>query len=290
MKLFLGPGQALRLIFISYFLVFTAACAPEVTSTPTRSNTPVVAQPTIPTVSAGPTATIALASTSDIIRLPSPTAQPISSTPGQTSSSDTLDLATLTFDSPLATSSPTIFPQPTLSIQSPGSTPSPPRSPAPQPESTPPALELVSPLGTPTIPPALVVDLGILESELIKAVNAERLAHGLPPYQVDEALSAVAGAHAQDMANRGYRSHVTPEGKTYLDRLAEAGIMPRWWGENIALSVRPAEEAVADTLARWLSDAPHQRNVLHPQHTHIGVGVAQTPEGWYVFVMDLIKP
>jgi uncharacterized protein YkwD len=39
-----------------------------------------------------------------------------------------------------------------------------------------------------------------------------------------------------------------------------------------------------------MGHAPHRRNVLHPHHTHIGVGVAQTPKGWYVFVMDLMKP
>lgn len=125
---------------------------------------------------------------------------------------------------------------------------------------------------------------------MINAVNEERLAHDLPPYQADETLTAVARTHAQDMAQRGYMSHVSPEGETYSDRLEDAEITPRWWGENIALSVHPADEAIPQTLARWMSDAPHRRNVLHPQHTRIGVGVAQTPEGWYVFVMDLMKP
>lgn len=125
---------------------------------------------------------------------------------------------------------------------------------------------------------------------MVNAVNTERQANGLPPYQVDEELATVARSHAQDMARRGYMSHVTLEGETYSDRLEEAGITPQWWGENISLSVRPADQAVSHVLARWLDDPPHRHNVLHPQHTHIGVGVAQTPEGWYVFVMDLIKP
>jgi uncharacterized protein YkwD len=125
---------------------------------------------------------------------------------------------------------------------------------------------------------------------MIEAVNAVRLTHDLSPYQVDKALTAIARAHAQDMARRGYMSHVTPEGKTYTDRLQEAGFTPRWRGENIVLSVHPANEAVQDALDWWMADAPHRHNVLHPQHTHIGLGVAQTPEGWYVFVMDLMKP
>ena len=118
----------------------------------------------------------------------------------------------------------------------------------------------------------------------------ERLAHELPPYQVDEDLTAIAQAHAQDMARRGYMSHITLEGKTYTNRLEEAGLTPHWRGENIVLSVRPVDEVVQDALDWWMNDAPHRRNVLHPHYTHIGVGVAQTPEGWYVFVMDLMKP
>jgi len=100
---------------------------------------------------------------------------------------------------------------------------------------------------------------------------------------------AVARAHAQDMARRGYMAHTTPEGRSYSDRLAATGIEPAWRGENIMLSVSPAEEAVEESLTWWLDDPPHRDNILHPQHTHIGVGVAQRPEGWYVFVMDLVK-
>lgn len=125
---------------------------------------------------------------------------------------------------------------------------------------------------------------------MIRAVNLERLAQELSPYQVDEKLSAIAQAHAQDMARRDYMSHITLGGETYTERLEEAGFTPHWRGENIVLSVRPTDEAVQDSLNWWMSSVPHRRNVLHPHHTHIGVGVAQTPEGWYIFVMDLMKP
>ncbi len=151
----------------------------------------------------------------------------------------------------------------------------------------------ISPLPSPgvspepsLIPPANPI---ALERQMVEAINTERRARGLPPYQLDQQLRAVAQAHAQDLAQRGYMSHVTLEGKTYLDRLQEAGLNPQWYGENIQLSVRTADEAVRDGLARWMDDPPHRDNVLHPRHTHIGLGVAQTSEGWYVFIMDLIK-
>jgi uncharacterized protein YkwD len=135
----------------------------------------------------------------------------------------------------------------------------------------------------------LAADLMDLRQAMISAINAERRTEGLPPYQVDQTLTSMAQAHADDMAGRGYMDHVTPEGKTYTDRLAEAGIRPQWRGENIGSSVRPAGEAVGETMIGWLNDPPHRDNILHEQHTHIGVGVAQRTEGWYVFVIDLIK-
>jgi uncharacterized protein YkwD len=151
----------------------------------------------------------------------------------------------------------------------------------------------ISPLPSPVVSPEpnLIpsANLIALERQMVEAINAERQAHGLLPYQLDQQLRAVAQAHAQDLAQRGYMSHITLEGKTYLDRLQEAGLNPQWYGENIQLSVRMANEAVRDGLARWMDDPLHRDNVLHPRHTHIGLGVAQTPEGWYVFVMDLIK-
>lgn len=251
------------------------------------------------------TATLSVASTVDVIPLPSATSQPVSHIASRIVS-DTLNVATPALTSPLSPPTPTIrptrviAPTPTLepelaprpttpSFESPLPTPSPTNSPTVQPEPTLLAPLFVSPLESPLPTATPAGELVALEQATISAVNAERQLHNLPPYQVDEVLTAIARAHAQDMARRGYMDHVTPEGKSYSDRLAEVGLTSRWRGENIVLSVRPVDEAVQDALTWWLSSAPHRRNILHPHYTHIGVGVAQTPEGWYVFVMDLVK-
>lgn len=263
--------SAWLVIVSGYLLGFIAACAPEVVSTP--SSTPKPIQPVHSTESPRPTATIVAASTFDRLPIPSPTAPAID---GDAIASDTLALVTLTPAAAVIVATPTLPPASTPTL-----TPSPTSRPTD-------AFDSGSPLTTPTRFPSPSPELQALESEMVAAINAERAAHNLPPYQVDATLSVVARAHAQDMADRDYMSHITPEGKTYVDRLHEAGIEPRWRGENIALSVSPAEKAVEVTVAWWLDDAPHRRNILHPHHTQIGVGVAQTPDGWYVFVVDLM--
>ncbi len=131
-----------------------------------------------------------------------------------------------------------------------------------------------------------VPELVALEEAMVTAVNAEREAHGLPPYRVDDTLAAVARAHAQDMVARDYIGHSSPEGKRVRDRLRDAGLDLDRAGENYYVTTRPAEEAVAHTLSWFMDDPPHRNNILHGYYTRMGVGVASRSPGWYIFVLD----
>lgn len=121
---------------------------------------------------------------------------------------------------------------------------------------------------------------------MVTLINAERQKQGLSPYRVDKELTMIARAHAQDMVDRDYLNHVTPEGRTLRDRLREGGLEPYWAGENFALSVRPADEAVQEVLDWFMSDQPHRDNLLTTFYDRVGVGVAEKPPGWYIFVLD----
>ncbi|MBS1253139.1 MAG: hypothetical protein MAG451_02187 [Anaerolineales bacterium] len=110
---------------------------------------------------------------------------------------------------------------------------------------------------------------------MVEAVNTKRRARGLAPYRVDVLLRCVAQAHSDDMVRRGYFGHVTPEGTTLWDRLEQAGLSPRWAGENIQRNSRAGVEAV-DYAFQWFMDSTlHRNNILHQHYTHIGVGVVQ---------------
>jgi uncharacterized protein YkwD len=59
----------------------------------------------------------------------------------------------------------------------------------------------------------------------VELINQQRQHRGLSPLLPDDRLHAAAKAHAQDMAERNYFSHVTPEPEawTYQDRITAAG-------------------------------------------------------------------
>lgn len=124
---------------------------------------------------------------------------------------------------------------------------------------------------------------------MVALINAERQKQGLSPYRVDEELTMIARAHAQDMVDRDYLGHVTPEGKTLRDRLREGGLEPDWAGENFALSVRPPGEAAQEVVDWFMSDPPHRDNLLTTFYDRVGVGVAEKPPGWYIFVLDFAR-
>jgi uncharacterized protein YkwD len=66
-------------------------------------------------------------------------------------------------------------------------------------------------------------DLPELRSKALELVNEAREQHGLPALQSRPELDRAAQAHAEDMLNRSYFDHVSPEGKTVFDRYVAAG-------------------------------------------------------------------
>lgn len=139
-----------------------------------------------------------------------------------------------------------------------------------------------APRATPIAPPPSLVEM---EQQMVAGVNAEREKAGLPPYQVDDKIVAMALGHAQDMVVRGYFGHVTPEGITLRDRFAKSGINAMNMGEDIQRNTRPAQETVQFALDWFMNSRPHRANILHPRHNRIGIGIVESPPGWYTFVL-----
>src|SRR4030065_341405 len=63
--------------------------------------------------------------------------------------------------------------------------------------------------------PAPSVDPATVEAGIVAGINAQRAAAGLPSLQLDPDLVMVARERANDMAQRGYFSHVSPTGETF---------------------------------------------------------------------------
>lgn len=106
----------------------------------------------------------------------------------------------------------------------------------------------------------------------VQQMNAHRVSLGLAALVWDNRVAAVAQAHSQDMLDRGYFSHTTPEGVSPWSRLAAAGITYTTAGENIAWGY-PTGSAV---LNGWLGSPGHRANIENAAYSHHGVGKAGT--------------
>jgi len=143
-------------------------------------------------------------------------------------------------------------------------TPTPSRTAVPKPKpSSPKPTQTKTPSPSPTSPQAA------FELEVVRLTNAERADAGCDPLRVDERLQTAARAHSEDMRDRGYFDHTSPDGKTPWDRMRAAGY-DEPGGENIAMGY-PTPEAVVEA---WMESKGHRANILNCKFEAIGVGVA----------------
>jgi len=90
-------------------------------------------------------------------------------------------------------------------------------------------------------------------------------------------LATAARLHSQDMADRSYFAHDTPDGVTPQTRMERAGYTG-WTatGENIA-----AGYTVSKVMAGWLASPGHCENIMRPQFRELGVGIYSKPGSAY---------
>ncbi len=122
-----------------------------------------------------------------------------------------------------------------------------------------------------------------LRAEALTLVNRDREAEGRLPLAADERLDAAAQAHATDMLGRAYLAHVSPEGRTPMDRfVASGGSSSRAVAENIATcgNCPPPDGAQLQRLQEgWMNSPDHRQNLLGAGFDSFGFGLAAGPDG-----------
>lgn len=83
-----------------------------------------------------------------------------------------------------------------------------------------------------------------------------------PPLKWNPLLEKAAAAHAQDMADKNYFRHESPDGRDMAGRVEQAGYRYRAVGENI-LAGEPTARTVIDT---WLAPRPLQKHHGYSLH------------------------
>lgn len=123
-------------------------------------------------------------------------------------------------------------------------------------------------------------EIAALESGMVSLINADRQKNGQSTLRQSGQLSRVARAFAQDMAKRNFFAHTDPDGRSPWERAQAAGLRCRVF-ENIAYHVGPlgwgemVKGAEDEMMAEPANDPHnHRGNILNPNHSVVGVGVA----------------
>lgn len=154
-------------------------------------------------------------------------------------------------------------------------------TPAPPPPPLPPSSTAESKKDTPTSsssssakPAPQPRSTPTLAGQVLALVNDERDKAGCDPVTEESHLDKAAQGHSDDMSERDYFSHDTPEGESFADRITAAGY-PQPGAENIAKGATSADQV----MQMWMNSSGHRKNILNCSLKKLGVGVAT--DGWY---------
>jgi uncharacterized protein YkwD len=116
-----------------------------------------------------------------------------------------------------------------------------------------------------------------LANSTLCLVNQERSSRGLKPLKANKRLAKAAAGHARDMNARGYFSHDTEGGGTFVDRIRKAGYMPGrvfpTLGEDLAWGSGTLGTP-REIVASWMASPGHRANILDRKFREGGMGVA----------------
>lgn len=115
-----------------------------------------------------------------------------------------------------------------------------------------------------------------LELEVLSRTNQVRMERGLKPLQWDSTAYKAALGHAQDMLERGYFAHQSPEGTDVGYRLRAVGAIEVTVGENLAAFEGYKDaEIPRSSLEGWMNSPGHRANLLFNKFTHLGVALVR---------------
>ncbi len=115
-------------------------------------------------------------------------------------------------------------------------------------------------------------------------VNEVRKLYGLKPLSWSSTIAEIAKKHSQDMSERNYLSHISPEGKDVADRYEQANFVCAKElsnGDILKGAENLAEVSYPDDLAgigtrivqSWMDSPSHRENLLFKEYGKEGIGV-----------------
>ena len=108
-------------------------------------------------------------------------------------------------------------------------------------------------------------------ADLLTATNNQRSANNEDQLRLSDELSKAAQAKADDMAQRNYWSHATPDGKQPWTFIQASGYDYQLAGENLAYGFSGG----MDVVKGWMNSPEHRANILNAGYQDVGFGIAK---------------
>lgn len=106
---------------------------------------------------------------------------------------------------------------------------------------------------------------------LVDLANEDRQISGASRLVVSERLTLAAQLKANDMAEKGYFAHTSPDGITPWHWFAEAKYQYVYAGENLAVNFSRSE----DVQRAWMNSPTHRANILNNRYKEVGIATAE---------------
>jgi hypothetical protein len=107
---------------------------------------------------------------------------------------------------------------------------------------------------------------------LLSGTNTQRANNGAAGLSINSQLNAAAQAKAQDMVDRDYWSHETPDGEQPWIFIDAQGYNYQKAGENLAYGFSTSNE----TITGWMNSPSHKANMLDVTFSEVGFGFANS--------------
>lgn len=127
------------------------------------------------------------------------------------------------------------------------------------------------------VPTAPVLVTG--EQYLLTNINAVRQAAGLGTLTIDATLEKLSRYRSTDMATRGYFSHYTPEGTTFIDMINNLNLYYSNIGEIINRNNYDNADSPQIAFTSFMNSPLHKSYIMTAEFSEAGVGMATDANG-----------
>ena len=116
---------------------------------------------------------------------------------------------------------------------------------------------------------------GVVDGNTAAAIISEyRASRGLGPVRVNGRLTRLAEEQAERMAAADTLAHELPGQVNFKQRVAAGGYQASLVAENAGAGYDSLETAIS----RWRASPSHDQNLLLPEISEIGIGMAHVPD------------